>query len=151
MFTSVFTLKLNGFHKCMVTVHFYCSTVCFFLNGKVTLHCAISWPWWFHCSFWPLTCKCSPSAMTALHVTLQSLYAVLHLVNIPPALFPSGLPGGRTVTAQWLSQGRTKREAGTSTQVRYLTKHSLNFMSKPPTHQKQLLQLRFGTGLSVYD
>lgn len=89
--------------------------------------------------------------MTALHVTLQSLYAVLHLVNIPPALFPSGLPGGRTVTAQWLSQGRTKREAGTLTQVRYLTKHALNFMSKPPTHQKQLLQLRFGTGLSVYD
>ena len=135
-----------------VTVHFYWSTVCFFLNGEVRLHCAISWPQWFLCSFWPLTCKCSLSAMTTLHVILQSLYAALHPVNIPPTFCPSGLPGGRTVTAQWFSQGRSKREAGTSTQVRYLTKHSLNFMSKPhQTHQKQLPQLHFGTGLTLYD
>lgn len=38
---------------------------------------------------------------------------------------PSGLRRGRTVTAQWLAQGRTKREAVTLTQVRHLIKLSL--------------------------
>lgn len=74
------------------------------------------------------------------HVTLQSLYAVRHPVNPSPALCVPGLRRGRTVTAHWLSQGRTKREAGTSTQVRYLINLSLILVSLTLTlpHRKQV-------------
>lgn len=94
----------------------------------------IGWPIIKHSGFtWSLYLgknypySCLPRL--ASHVTLQCVYAVLHPVKPSPALCLPVLHRGKTVTAHWLSQGRIKREAGTSTQVRYLINLSLILVS----------------------
>lgn len=124
------------FIKVKVTVHIYCNAVCFFLNDVVILHCAVSCPR----SFYSLTCKHFPSVLTFFTCNLTVYVLSPTPINLLPSLCPPGLQGGRTVTVQWLSQGRTKREAETSTQVRYLINLSLIFVSLTLTlpHQKKL-------------
>lgn len=61
-----------------------------------------------------------PSAFRWLTFSFYNLCRQSDIQLIPSTLCVPGLRRGRTVTAHWLSQGRTKREAETMTQVRYL-------------------------------
>lgn len=105
------------------------------LGASIIKHCGFPWSLYLG-KIYPNHGRHLPDS----HVTLQSLYAVRHPVNPSPALCVPGLRRGRTVTAHWLSQGRTKREAGTSTQVRYLINLSLILVSLTLTlpHRKQV-------------